>query len=325
MAERVLIDCDPGIDDALALILALKSPEITVEAITTVAGNAPVDVCTANVCRILDLVQPPRQPMIARGASKPIKRPLRTAPEVHGSDGLGGLDQFRHPDGSPRYPSAAVGIAPAAADRVILDTIAQHPDELTIITLGPLTNLARAIQTDCDLMGRVKRIVTMGGAVGVPGNSSPVAEFNIWVDPDAAQILLHAGLPVTLVPLNVTRQVQLSREAIESWFEPIGDALAQFILDSTAHAAAFGAEREGFAGITLHDPLAVAVAIDPSLVTTREVAIAVETTGALTAGMTVADLRPRPDSGVPNAEVAMAVEADRFLTFFVERLCQRSW
>jgi inosine-uridine nucleoside N-ribohydrolase len=322
--KRVIIDTDSGIDDALALFLALKSPELRVEAITTVAGNAPVEDCTRNVFTILGLLKPEPRPVVARGAGRPLSGELRTAPEVHGSDGLGGISHLRNPDGSFRYPEPGVSIAPVRAPDLILELIDRYPGEITLITLGPLTNLAQALLRDRERMMRLREVISMGGAILVPGNTSAVAEFNMSVDPEAAQIVFASDLPLTLIPLDVTERVRLSREALRTWVEPLADPPAQFLLDATALLIEFSEKWEGFAGITLHDPLTMGVAIDRGLVKTRPMWVQVEATGEITRGMTVADRRPYRTHGKPNLHVALEVDAERFLSLFIERLCRRS-
>lgn len=322
--KRVIIDTDPGIDDALALFLALKSPELRVEAITTVAGNALVEDCTRNVFLLLGLLSPKPRPEVGVGAPRPLERELRTAGEVHGEDGLGGLSRYQNPDGLPRYPPPQVNVAKVDAADLILEIIDRYPGEITLITLGPLTNIAQALLRDRDTMHKVSRVVSMGGAILVPGNTSATAEFNIATDPEAAQIVLASGLPLTLVPLDVTERVRLSADALRTWVEPLADPPAQFLLDCTADLIRFSERWEGFAGIILHDPLTVGVVIAPDLIRSRPFSVRVETRGEITTGMTVADRRPFRAEGGPNVEVALEVDTDRFLSLFMERLCRRS-
>ncbi|HVQ76331.1 MAG TPA: nucleoside hydrolase [Candidatus Binatia bacterium] len=325
MAAPVLIDTDPGIDDALALILALGSPEIAVEAITTVAGNVPVDLGTTNVFRILDVVAPPRRPRVARGAAAPLGRDLMHAAHVHGDDGLGGVDGLAEADGSPRYPAPAMALEAGDGAALILDTAARFPGRLVVIALGPLTNLARAVQRDPARLAEIASVVVMGGAIAVPGNVTPAAEFNMYVDPEAAAVVFRAGLPLRLVPLDVTRQVVLRRGDLDRCLAAGPARIARFVRDFTAHGFAFGA-ADGDAGIALHDPLAVAAAVDPGALGFDALHVEVEHEGRVTRGLTVADLRPpaphRPV--VPNCEVAMRVDAPRFLRLFLERLCPAS-
>jgi purine nucleosidase/pyrimidine-specific ribonucleoside hydrolase len=325
MPTRVIIDTDPGIDDALALVLALQSPELHVEAITTVSGNVHVDLATRNALTVLNLFPPGRHPPVARGADCPLHRPLYTAAHVHGEDGLGELWRYRTADGTPRYQPGRGGSRTApTADAVtsLLDCIRRYPGELTLITLGPLTNVAQALQRDPAVMRQLAGVVMMGGAVTVPGNVTPVAEFNIYVDPEAAQVVFTSGLPLTLVGLDVTERVRLTAEVIAQRVRPLGTQLSQFIVDCTAQAIQFSARMERPEGMAMHDPLAVGAVIDPSLVRTVPLAMQVETTGELTSGMTVADRRPlRPDLKAPaNVHVAVEVDAARFLELFLTRI-----
>lgn len=326
MPKRVVIDTDPGVDDALALILALQSPELKVEAITTVSGNVPVEQATKNVLRVLNLLNPKPRPLVAKGAARPLRKPPITATAVFGADGLGELDRFKNPDGSPRYPEPEVPQDLPMAHKAILELLDRYPGELTLITLGPLTNLAQALLENREGVKTLREVVIMGGAIGVPGNITPAAEFNIHVDPHAAQIVFASGLPITLVPLDVTERVTLSRDAIETPAQSLNDPLPQFISDATAKVMGFMERVYGVPVITLHDPLAVGVAIDPSFVKTSPLHVDVETDGRITEGMTVADLRSiREDlKEPPNLHGALEVDADRFLAFFLERVCQRN-
>ncbi|HEU5393357.1 MAG TPA: nucleoside hydrolase [Candidatus Methylomirabilis sp.] len=316
----VVIDTDPGVDDALALCLALRSPELRVEAITTVAGNVPVEQATRNALRILDLLRPTRRPVIGQGASEPLKRSLQTAAEVHGGDGLGGATTLLEPDGRPRYPDPPIGPDRTDAPDLLAEMAERFGARLTIITLGPLTNLALALRGHGALLRKVGRVVTMGGALRVPGNVTPVAEFNVWVDPEAAAEVLEAGLPLRLVGLDVTHQVRLGPGDLL----PSADPVARFIRDITPHALAFSEAAEG-GGMPLHDPLAVAAAADPTLCTWEAHPVRVETRGELTTGMMVADLRlGRGSRSGPACEVAVAVEAERARRFVLERLWRSS-
>lgn len=286
MPKKVVIDTDPGADDALALILALRSPELQIEAITTVSGNVPVEQATKNVLRVLNLLDPKPRPIVAKGAAQPLKKPLVTAQEVHGADGLGELDRFKNPDGSPRYPEPEVPPDHLSAHEALLELLDRYPGELTLITLGPLTNLAQALLTDRERVKRLREIIIMGGAIRVPGNVTPMAEFNIYVDPHAAQLVLASGLPLTLIPLDVTEKVVLSRDALQRLVQSFNDPLSQFISDMTVKVIELTERVYGMPGMILHDPLAVGVAIDPSFVKTFPLPVDVETEGRITEGMT---------------------------------------
>lgn len=321
---RVIIDTDPGIDDALALILAFASPELKVEAITTVAGNVPVIQAARNTCRILDLLEPDLRPPVAAGADAPLKKPLRTAQDYHGEDGLGELSRFKKSDGSLRYADPKSSLARQGALTLIADTIASAPGEITLICLGPLTNLAMAILSSPVEMAKVKEIIVMGGAIQVPGNVTPVSEFNIYVDPHAAAIALTSGLPITLVPLDVTERVMLTEEMVDVIIRRLNNPVTQFVHDITERLLRFERERRGRAAIPLHDPLAVGAVIDRSLVTRRPFHVEVETGEGPAQGITIADRRQIKEElkQAPNLQVCMEVNAGRFMALFLERICR---
>ena len=323
LTTPILIDTDPGIDDALAILLAFGSPEVSVEAITTVAGNVEVDLATRNALRILDVVRPGRRPRVARGAAAPLAGPLVTAPHVHGDDGLGNVGRCLEPDGRPRYPEPSRTLEMLDGAALILETADRFAGRLVIVALGPLTNVALALQRDPARLAQAARIVVMGGAVAVPGNVTAAAEFNIHVDPEAAAAVLASGLPVELVPLDVTRQVVLTRSELASALARHGGPAARFIEDFTAHGFDFETRR-GDGTMALHDPLAMGVAVDPSLVTLEALHVAVECQGSLTRGMTVADRRPHRPGPAPTCRAALEVDAPRFLRLFLERVCRAS-
>jgi pyrimidine-specific ribonucleoside hydrolase len=326
MTCHLLIDTDPGIDDALAILLALASPEAHIEAVTVVAGNVAVDLAAANARRILAVAGPTPLPPVIRGAETPLKRALVTAGHVHGQDGLGNLDRFVEPDGRLRYPEPPSTPETRSAAEAILETVDRWGPELTVVALGPLTNLAAAAALDVRRLARVGRVVVMGGAISVPGNVTAAAEFNFFVDPEAAAQVLEAGLPVELIPLDVTRKVVLDQSVLTERLRRCADDLiARFILDFTLHGFAFGAAQEG-GGIVLHDPLAMAVALDPSLVTFEAMSVEVECEGKLTRGLSLADRRALPAhrKRVPGCRVAMDVDSEAVLRLFLERLCPAS-
>lgn len=329
LTTPILIDTDPGIDDALAILLALGSPEVSVEAITTVAGNVEVDLATANVFRVLDVARPwdvarpGRRPRVARGATAPLVGPLLTAAHVHGEDGLGNLGGLWEPDGRPRYPEPSHTLQMLDGADLILETADRFAGRLVVVALGPLTNVALALRRDPRRLAQAARIVVMGGAVAVPGNVTAAAEFNMHVDPEAAALVFASGLPIELVPLDVTRRVVLTRADLRAALGRHGGSTARFIEDFTAHGFDFETQR-GDGGMALHDPLAVGVAMDPSLVTLEPLHVAVECEGRLTRGMTVADRRPHRDRPAPTCRAALDVDAPRFLQLFLERVCRAS-
>jgi inosine-uridine nucleoside N-ribohydrolase len=322
MPRHVIIDTDPGVDDALALILALQSSELCVDAITTVSGNVNVNLATQNALTVLGLFPPERRPPVARGAERPLARPLSTAAHVHGDDGLGGMSCLRTAEGQSRYPPASDTLLSQDAVTCLFDLIRRSPGELTLIALGPLTNLAHALRHNASLVRQLAEVVIMGGAVTVPGNMTPVAEFNIYVDPEAAQVVFTSGLPLTLIGLDVTERVRLTAEMLDQYVRPLGSRLSQFVVECTAQPILFSTSVERPPGMAMHDPLAVGVLIDPSIVHTVPLSVQVETKGEFTTGMLVADRRPlRADFMAPaNVHVALEVEAARFLEMFLTRL-----
>jgi pyrimidine-specific ribonucleoside hydrolase len=296
----VLIDTDPGVDDALALLQAWGTPSLAVEVITTVAGNVPVAAGTLNVFRLLALRDPRPTPVVGQGAAAPLARGLRTATRHHGEDGLGDLG-----DWPPVHPT----LAPDGAVALMLDAARRHGRRLTLIALGPLTNVALALEADAAAMRTVGRVVAMGGAVDVPGNVTPDAEFNIHVDPDAARRVVDGGLPFDLVPLDATRQALLEQGALEAALAATPVAFGEWVRRFTARS--FGAD--GRRGMPLHDPLAVGVAADPSLTTWEAVRLAIG-----------ADGETRRVPGAPNVRVARRVDTPRFLQTFLQSLCRVS-
>jgi purine nucleosidase/pyrimidine-specific ribonucleoside hydrolase len=324
--KRVIIDTDGGVDDALALLFALASPELAIEAITTVSGNVSVDQATKNVLFLLDLVGPARRPVVARGARRPLASRQVAATHVHGEDGLGNLGRIVDADGSPRYPARELPPNVADAVGLMVEMLNNYPGEVTIITLGPLTNLARALRADSGALRKAAGIVVMGGAVRVPGNVTPGAEFNIFGDPVAAKEVFAASLPLTLVPLDVTEQVSLVRAEVEWLSGRIGGRIGTFLADATSDAMGYMEEIRGLPELFLHDPLAVGVALDPTLVGVERLHVDVETAGGIADGMTIADVRPiKLEHRHPaNMEVALQVDAGRFRALFTERLCRMS-
>jgi purine nucleosidase len=296
----VLIDTDPGVDDALALLQAWGTPSLAVEAITTVAGNVPVASGTLNVFRLLALREPKPAPIVAEGAAQPLARALRTAADYHGQDGLGDLDD---------WAAAEPRLAAEGAVALILAAARRHGARLTLIALGPLTNLALAVAADAGAMRSIGRVVAMGGAVDVRGNVTPEAEFNIHVDPEAAAAVLSAGLTLDLVPLDATRQAVLEQRVLHAALAAAPPRLAERVRRFTAPS--FGAD--GTRGFTLHDPLAVGVAADPSLTTWEAVRLDVGGDG-----------QTRRIAGTPNVRIARTVDTPRFLRTFLEALCRAS-
>lgn len=328
--QRILIDTDPGVDDALALFLALKSPELRVEAITCVSGNVHVEQTTQNVLTILGVLDLNEVPIVAKGEAQPLGKPLVTAAHVHGEDGLGNISTLRNPNGTPRYLPADIEISSTPGVDLILEMAEHYPDELIVVALGPLTNIAKAIHTDPVRMRRLRNIVMMGGAFEEYGNVTTTAEFNVFVDPHAAQDVFDFEVPVDLVPLDTTHQVILTEERLHAEIVERHDSVSQFLKDATATCMEFyrqhvwpqrsleaNIETSGF---HIHDALPIGLLTHPTYFESVDAYVQVETKGNLTNGMTIADLREGHQPQYPNARVCVKAKAEAFLTHFFERI-----
>ena len=321
--RRIIIDTDPGVDDALAIFLALKSPEVKVEAITPVAGNVPLDLTLPNALRLLEIAGRSDIP-VAAGASSPLKRRLVSAAYVHGNNGLAGVE----------FPEPTTKPVAESAQQLIRRIVRQSPGEVSIIAIGPLTNLALAFRDDPQLPSQVRSVTIMGGSLS-GGNITPAAEFNSYVDPEAAQAVYRSGARITMIGLDVTRKAALSEEQVrmlESAGNPAGHAAGR-IMRATLEQV----RRTGVNGgrLLAHDAMAVASFIDPSLVTRLDVHIEIETEGELTAGETVGYRKTPMRRSAPlldapgaadeapfqtNGQAAVDVDGDRFLSFLIGRL-----
>jgi inosine-uridine nucleoside N-ribohydrolase len=340
---RVIIDTDPGVDDALALLLAMRSPELKIEAITPVAGNVPLELTLPNALRMVEIAGRTDIP-VAAGGKSPLLRRLVTATYAHGENGLGGA-VFPEPKTKPVNQPAA---------EMIRQIIRKFPGEVTLLTIGPLTNIATALNLDSELAGLIRGLVMMGGSLS-GGNITPAAEFNIYVDPEAAKIVFQSGIPITMVGLDVTRKTSLTEDhlrELQAGQNPVSQAAATIARNAIQH----NRERGFLVGPNMHDSLAIAGFLDPSLLTLKEYYVDVETMGELTAGETLGyspstgDLRRRPgmekdasalnmpirgsaptlaatrtspvlrDKFVPNAKVAVDVDSARFFDLLIGRL-----
>ena len=319
--QRILIDTDPGVDDAFAILLAMHSPELQVEAITTVCGNVPVAQATQNLLTILGVLDLDPFPMIAQGAAGPLVKSLVTAAHVHGEDGLGNISQLRRvSDGSLMYLPANTEVSSIAGVDLILEMAACYPDELVIVALGPLTNIAKAIRKDAPKMQRLREIIVMGGAFEEYGNVTTTAEFNIFVDPHAAHEVFQFGVPVHIAPLDATHQVILTGERLHAEVDKRDSPISRFLKDSTQACMEFYRQHVGFWGFHIHDALPIGMLTHPEYFESVDAYVQVETEGALTNGMTVADLRQEHQPSNPNAQVCVKVDAEAFLDDFFQRL-----
>ncbi len=309
--KPVLIDTDPGLDDALALVLALRSPTLDVRGITVVAGNVPLKTCTDNVLRILNVLRPRIVPPVFEGCERSMSPRVARAEHVHGGDGLGGASRH-YPVGdlSPRRGHAADAMIAMARE---------FGSDLSIVTLGPLTNVATALQRDAGTMARIRDVIVMGGSIDVPGNVTPTAEFNFYSDPLAAQAVVQSGLRVTLVGLNVTERARIERTRFEGCLEAMQPGmLREFLGDVAGPYFDFCRKWEGGDACALHDPLAVAVAIDPRLVSADKIRCDVVTSQGPTRGMTVRNPADPTDSAL---RFAADVDVPRFLDLFLGAVC----
>lgn len=309
---RVVIDCDTGVDDTMAIFYGLLRPEIDVVGLTCVWGNIGVELTTANTLRLLEMMDRPDIP-VAMGASKPLvypKWPLGQG--VHGSDGQGNLD----------LPPPTLQPVSETASELIIRLAHEHPGELVLVPTGPLTNVAAAVLADPSIAKLYKGVVLMGGAFTVKGNAARWAEANIWHDPEAAQVVFDAGWPVTAVGLDVTDSTMLSQERLD-YLLASGTTAGVHIHRITKYYVDRYSVRTGVRECAMHDALALAIAADPSLVRRAEtVRVDVELTGSHTRGMTVADLRSWVPHDDANVSVVLEVDRDRFVSQWVETLAR---
>ena len=308
--QPIILDTDPGVDDALAIMLALGSPELDVIGICTVSGNVPLNTGTRNAQGLLQLLDCPEIPVFA-GADLPLKRDPVFATEVHGETGMG---QAVLPEPSRDVKGDAV--------EFLVQTLSDQPGEITIIAVGPLTNLALAEQRQPGTLQKAKQVIIMGGAIEATGNSTPVAEFNFYADPHAAHTVVHSGAALLIVPLDATRQVKLSGPDIENQIAPMKTVASQFVVDAVQNVFALYRQLEREPIVYLHDPLAVGAAIAPELLRAETLYIDIETSGNLTLGQVVTDRRGLPSPyrlGKP-INCAMHVNAEAFLSLFLKRI-----
>ena len=304
---RVLLDTDPGIDDALAILLALASPEVELAAVTVTGGNCPMEQGVRNGLDVLALGGAPNLPLGA-GVALPLIRPPFTAPETHGSSGLG---YARLPNGGNEP------VGEHAVDLLIREIMA-HPGETTLVAVAPLTNVALALRKEPRIAQAVREVIIMGGALRVDGNTTPLAEFNVYVDPHAAHIVLNSGMPITLIPWDITRDVQMTQAHVDRLLR-VASPITRFIADATRFYIEFHLEYFGYAACSINDPAALALAFLPDLATTEPLFVDVEIASETTMGKTVGDfLRMRGRE--PNVRLVTAFDSERFLELFVGRM-----
>jgi len=307
MPKKILFDTDPGIDDACAILLALASPELSIEGLSVVHGNCSLDQGTTNALSILELAMASHIP-VARGCELPLVQPSLLAPETHGDTGLG-YAKLPDPQSKP--------ISQHAID-FLIDTVLAAPGEITLVAIAPLTNIALAIRKEPRIVEALKEIIIMGGAIRHEGNTTALAEFNTHVDPHAAQIVYQAGIPTTLVPLDVTYQCILMPGDVKR-LQNIDSPITQFVADATRFYMEFHDEYQKIEGCVINDPLALALTFAPELCTYQELPVEVDLSGGISMGKTVADFYNYGKKPA-NMKVALGVQARDFIDLFVERI-----
>jgi len=303
---RIIIDTDPGVDDALAFLLALASPEVKLEALTTTQGNVTLEKATRNALTVLELCRAEHIP-VARGSLLPLVQPLRASADVHGASGIG----------NSRLADPKAQVVPQHAVDYLIERVLMEPNEISIFPIGPLTNIALAIRKEPRVVEAVKELVIMGGAILEHGNSTPQAEFNIYVDPHAAHIVFHSGIPITLIPLDVTHKCLLKQEHVDRLMR-IDSPITRFIRDAM-EVYLDASLKLGYEASSLHDPLTLATIIAPQLLTLNEYYVDVDISGGVSMGKTFADitnLLKRP----ANMKVAMGVRGEDFVELFLQRM-----
>lgn len=305
--KRILIDTDPGIDDACAILLALASPEISVEGLTIAHGNCSVEQGTKNALSVLELAHAGHIP-VAKGCELPLIQPSLLAPETHGNTGLG-YAQLPEPRTPPTVRHAI---------DFLIDTVMSAPGEITLLTIAPLTNVALAIRKEPRIVQAVKELIVMGGAIRHEGNQTALAEFNTYVDPHAAYIVYHAGMPATLVPLDVTYQCILTPNDVQR-IRQIDSPITRFVEESTRFYMEFHDEYQKIEGCVINDPLALALTFAPELCTYEELPVDVDIAGGVSMGKTIGDFYNYTKKPA-NMRVALGVQGRDFIDLFVERI-----
>ena len=309
--RTIIIDTDPGQDDAVAILLALASPDdIRLLGLTCVAGNVPLALTSLNARKVCELAGRPDIPVFS-GHDRPLERPLVTAEHVHGKTGLDGIE----------LPDPSMPLQSAHAVDFLIDTLRREPaGSVTLCPIGPLTNIAAAFRRAPDIVPRVAEIVLMGGAYFEVGNITPAAEFNIYVDPEAAEIVFRSGVPLVVMPLDVTHKALVTHDRLAA-IKALGTRVGDVVAGWTGFFERFDRAKYGTAGAPLHDPTTIAYLIRPDLFEGRRINVEIEVGSELTRGMTVADwwgVTDRP----ANARFIGKVDADGFFALLTERLAR---
>src|SRR5437588_2728281 len=298
MKHKIILDCDPGPDDAIVILIAAHHPDIDLLAVTTVAGNQSLDKTTLNALKVCSLANI-RDVPVARGMDRPLVRPARHAANIHGESGMDG----------PNIPEPDIEPVHQHGVDLLIDLLMNSDGDITVVPTGPLTNIATAIRRQPEIVPKIKAISLMGGAIGL-GNTTPAAEFNIHADPEAAAIVFGCGRPITMCPLEVTHQA-LATEDVLGHLREANRPVATFAADLLDFFAGRYRNEFGFPAAPVHDPCAVAAVVDPSILRVHDMHVEIETTGEWTSGRTVCDVFDRLGKA-PNAREGYALEVDRF-------------
>jgi purine nucleosidase len=307
MPKKILFDTDPGIDDACAILLALASPELSLEGLSVVHGNCSLEQGTTNALSVLELANAGHIP-VAKGCELPLVQPSLLAPETHGDTGLG-YAKLPMPRAAP--------ILQHGVD-FLIETILASPGEITLLAIAPLTNVALAIRKEPRILKALKELIIMGGAIRHEGNTTALGEFNTYVDPHAAQIVYQAGIPTTLVPLDVTYQCILTPGDV-SRLQKTDSPITRFVAEATRFYMEFHDEYQQIEGCVINDPLALALTFAPELCTYQELPVEVDLSGGISMGKTVADFYNYGKKPA-NMKVALGVRARNFIDLFVGRI-----
>ncbi|EFH85476.1 nucleoside hydrolase [Ktedonobacter racemifer] len=298
MKEKIILDCDPGHDDAIALLLAAHHPQLELLAVTTVAGNQAVEKTSRNALKVCSLAGLHHIP-VARGMEKPLVRAPGFAADIHGETGLDG----------PDIPEPVMSLVSMHAVDLLIDLLLRAEEPITLVATGPLTNIATALEREPHIARNIKAISIMGGAIGL-GNVTPAAEFNIWFDPEAAQKVFQCGRPITMIPLEVTHQALATKEIMRR-LRSSGRRVANFAADLLAFFADTYEQVFGFSAPPVHDPCAVAAVIDPAIIEGHDIRVEIETGGEWSAGRTICDVYGKIQLP-PNARVGYSLNVPHF-------------
>ncbi|HEV8189909.1 MAG TPA: nucleoside hydrolase [Ktedonobacterales bacterium] len=304
--QRIVLDCDPGHDDAIAILLAAHSPRLKLEAITTVAGNQTVEKTARNALKVCSLAGI-RDVPIAAGMDRPLVREQRVAADIHGESGLDG----------PSLPEPDLELAQIHAVDLLIDLLLRSDGDLILVATGPLTNLATAMRREPRIVPKIQQIVLMGGAIGL-GNTTPAAEFNIYVDPEAAHVVFNCGRPLTMIGLDVTHQAQATPE-VRKRIRALGSPVAKLVDELLEFFASTYLDVFGIPSPPVHDPCAVAHVIDATLLQSKPMRVDIELHGEFTKGRTVCDVYGVTEQP-PNADAGLGIDVPRFWDLLIETL-----